>query len=193
MAGKIHSGGTVHFRLRGDRRVVRRDGAKTLTVDRRPCAARLQRSLFPADRLARAPGRRTPLAVRPLPPGRARPGRLYRSVGALPLQVEHHHLRWRYPGGDVRSRDHGRYLLGHPADRGQVSAPDQGRIRAKPYAQARLCQHLAAPLKDAVEGDEGGVRGVITPWVTLRVTGTGGPLPKAIPEGAPHLPTPTPR
>src|SRR5260370_42635471 len=35
------------------------------------------------------------------------------------------HLRWRYPGGDVRSRDHGRYLLGHPADRGQVSAPDQ--------------------------------------------------------------------
>src|ERR1700686_2927955 len=82
MAGKIHSGGTVHFRLRGDRRVVRRDGAKTLTVDRRPCAARLQRSLFPADRLARAPGRRTPLAVRPLPRGRARPGRLYRSVGA---------------------------------------------------------------------------------------------------------------
>src|ERR1700736_1901784 len=80
MAGKIHSGGTVHFRLRGDRRVVRRDGAKTLTVDRRPCAARLQRSLFPADRLARAPGRRTPLAVRPLPRGRARPGRLYRSV-----------------------------------------------------------------------------------------------------------------
>src|ERR1700730_11871017 len=65
-------------------------------------------------------------------------GRLYRPVGALPLQVEHHHLRWRYPGGDVRSRDHGRYLLGHPADRGQVSAPDQGRIRAKPYAQARL-------------------------------------------------------
>src|ERR1700724_3019012 len=65
MAGKIHSGGTVHFRLRGDRRVVRRDGAKTLTVDRRPCAARLQRSLFPSDRLARAPGRRTPSAVRP--------------------------------------------------------------------------------------------------------------------------------
>src|SRR6266702_4481248 len=32
MAGKIHSGGTVHFRLRGDRRVVRRDSAKTLTV-----------------------------------------------------------------------------------------------------------------------------------------------------------------
>src|SRR6476660_6885821 len=90
MAGKIHSGGTVHFRLRGDRRVVRRDGAKTLPVDRRTCAARLQRSLFPADRLARAPGRRTPLAVRPLPRGRARPGRLYRSVGALPLQVEHH-------------------------------------------------------------------------------------------------------
>src|ERR1700731_3449173 len=83
MAGKIHSGGTVHFRLRGDRRVVRRDGAKTLTVDRRPCAARLQRSLFPADRLARAPGRSTPLAVRPLPRGRARPGRLNRSVGAL--------------------------------------------------------------------------------------------------------------
>src|SRR6202030_1243221 len=53
MAGKIHSGGTVHFRLRGDRRVVRRDGAKTLTVERRTCAARLQRSLFPADRLAR--------------------------------------------------------------------------------------------------------------------------------------------
>jgi hypothetical protein len=57
MAGKIHSGGTVHFRLRGDRRVVRRDGAKILTVDRRPCAARLQRSLFPSDRLARAPGK----------------------------------------------------------------------------------------------------------------------------------------
>src|SRR6266550_3743467 len=76
MAGKIHSGGTVHFRLRGDRRVVRRDGAKTLTADWRPCAARLQRSLFPPDRLARAPGRRTPLAVRPLPRGRARPGRL---------------------------------------------------------------------------------------------------------------------
>src|SRR3982074_3280263 len=83
MAGKIHSGGTVHFRLPGDRRVVRRDGAKTLTVDRRPCAARLQRSLFPADRLARAPGRRTPLAVRPLPPGRARPGRQYRTGGEL--------------------------------------------------------------------------------------------------------------
>jgi hypothetical protein len=104
----------------------------------------------------------------------------------------------------VRSRDHGRYLLGHPADRGLVSAPDQGRIRAKPYAQARLCQHLAAPLKDAVEGDEGGVRGghyplghlrrgVIIPWVNLSVTGNGGTLPKVIPEGAPHLPTPTPR
>src|ERR1700730_9167523 len=88
MAGKIHSGGTVHFRLRGDRRVVRRDGAKTLTVDRRPCAARLQRSLFPADRLARAPGRRTPLAVRPLPAGRARPGRLQGVAGALPLEFE---------------------------------------------------------------------------------------------------------
>src|SRR3979409_2300872 len=35
MAGKIHSGETVHFRLRGDRRMVRRDGAKTLTVERR--------------------------------------------------------------------------------------------------------------------------------------------------------------
>src|ERR1700738_1095206 len=33
MAGKIHSGATVHSRLRGDRRVVCRDGAKTLTVD----------------------------------------------------------------------------------------------------------------------------------------------------------------
>src|SRR3984893_17295762 len=65
-------------------------------------------------------------------------GRLYRPVGALPLQVEHHHLRWRYPGGDVRSRDHGRYLLGHPADRGQVSAPDQGRVRAEQYAEVRL-------------------------------------------------------
>jgi hypothetical protein len=32
------------------------------------------------DRLARAPGRRTPLAVRPLPRGRAQPGRLYRSA-----------------------------------------------------------------------------------------------------------------
>jgi hypothetical protein len=64
------------FDYEGDRRVVRRDGAKTLTVDRRPCAARLQRSLFPSDRLARAPGRRTPLAVRPLPRGRARPGTL---------------------------------------------------------------------------------------------------------------------
>jgi hypothetical protein len=30
-----------------------------------------------------------------------------------------------------------------------------------------LCQHLATPLKDAVEGDEGGVKGVITPWVIL--------------------------
>src|ERR1700737_2934647 len=50
----------VHSRLRGDRRVVCRDGGKTLPVDRRTCAARLQRSLFPADRLARAPGRRTP-------------------------------------------------------------------------------------------------------------------------------------
>src|SRR5580704_9387369 len=86
MAGKIHSGATVHFRLRGDRRVVRRDGAKTLTVEWRTCAARLQRSLFPADRLARAPGRRTPLAVRPQPRGRARPGRLYRSVGAVPYK-----------------------------------------------------------------------------------------------------------
>jgi hypothetical protein len=26
---------------------------------------------------------------------------------------------------------------------------------------------LAAPLKDAVEGDEGGLGGVITPWVIL--------------------------
>src|ERR1700738_4752007 len=68
--------------LRGDRRVVRRDGAKTLTVDRRPCAARLQRSLFPSDRLARVPGLRTPLAVRPLPRGRARPGRLYIDLWA---------------------------------------------------------------------------------------------------------------
>jgi hypothetical protein len=42
--------------------------------------------------------------------------------------------------------------------------------------------HLATPLKDAVEGDEGGVGGVITPWVilgggwiNLSVTGNGGP------------------
>ena len=31
----------------------------------------------------------------------------------------------------------------------------------------RACQHLATPLKDAVEGDEGGLGGVITPWVIL--------------------------
>jgi hypothetical protein len=35
-------------------------------------------------------------------------------------------------------------------------------------------------------------RGVIIPWVNLSVTGNGGTLPKVIPEGAPHLPNPTP-
>ena len=60
----------------------------------------------------------------------------------------------------------------------------------------------STPLKDVVEGDEGGVggslppghlrRGVIIPWVNLSVTGNGGTLPKVIPEGAPHLPNPTP-
>jgi putative transposase len=35
MAGEIHSGATVHFRLPGDRRLVRRDGAKTLPLERR--------------------------------------------------------------------------------------------------------------------------------------------------------------
>jgi hypothetical protein len=59
-----------------------------------------------------------------------------------------------------------------------------------------LCQHLATPLKDAVEGDEGGLgghyplghlrRGVIIPWVNFSVTGNGGTLLKVIPEGAPH-------
>ena len=90
--------------------MVRRDGAKTLTADWRPCAARLQRSLFPPDRLARAPGRSTPLAVQPLPRGRARPGRLYRSVGALSLQKYHHHLCRSDPGDTLRSRDHDRHF-----------------------------------------------------------------------------------
>ena len=40
---------------------------------------------------------------------------------------------------------------------------------------------------------KGGLGGVIIPWVNLSVTGNGGTLPKVIPEGAPHLPTPTPR
>ena len=38
-----------------------------------------------------------------------------------------------------------------------------------------LCQHLATPLKDAVEGDEGGLRGSLPPWVILG-GGVGGSL-----------------
>jgi hypothetical protein len=61
-----------------------------------------------------------------------------------------------------------------------------------------LCQHLATLLKDAVEGDEGGLGGhyplghlrrvVIIPWVNLSVTGNGEPA-KGDPGGeAPHPP-----
>jgi hypothetical protein len=55
--------------------------------------------------------------------------------------------------------------------------------------------HLAAPLKDAVEGAEGGLGGVITPLghlrrgINLSVTGNGGTLPKVIPEGRPPTPS----
>ena len=58
--------------------------------------------------------------------------------------------------------------------------------------------HLAAPLKDAVEGAEGGLGGVITPLghlrrgINLSVTGNGGTLPKVIPEGRPPTPLPHP-
>ena len=65
-----------------------------------------------------------------------------------------------------------------------------------------LCQHLATPLKDFVEGDEGGLgghyplghlrRGVIIPWVNLSVAGNGGTLPKVIPEGGAPPPQPHP-
>jgi hypothetical protein len=48
--------------------------------------------------------------------------------------------------------------------------------------RALLCQHLATPLKDAVEGDEGGLGGHYPPWVilgggwiNLSVTGNGEP------------------
>jgi hypothetical protein len=41
-----------------------------------------------------------------------------------------------------------------------------------------LCQHLATPLKDAVEGDEGGLGGVITPWVILGGGGGGSRRPE---------------
>jgi hypothetical protein len=38
-----------------------------------------------------------------------------------------------------------------------------GSLRAANAAQALLCQHLATPLKDAVEGDEGGLGGSLPP------------------------------
>jgi hypothetical protein len=45
-----------------------------------------------------------------------------------------------------------------------------------------LCQHLATPLKDAVEGDEGGLGGVITPWVILGGGSEPGRRPTARPK-----------
>ena len=70
-----------------------------------------------------------------------------------------------------------------PAESGQIRSVGRRKIAKKIAKNKRwLCQHLSTPLKDAVEGDEGGVGGVITPWVilgggwiNLSVTGNGGP------------------
>ena len=79
-----------------------------------------------------------------------------------------------------------------PAESGQICSGGRRKI-AKKIAKNKRCyaNTLRPPLRDAVEGDEGGLgghyplghlrRGVITPWVlgggwiNLGVTGNGGP------------------
>ena len=81
-----------------------------------------------------------------------------------------------------------------PAESGQICSVGRRKIAKK---IALLCQHLATPLKDAVEGDEGGLGGHYPlghlrreggSISALRVTG----LPKVILEGRPPTPPPTP-
>ena len=61
-----------------------------------------------------------------------------------------------------------------PAESGQICSVGRRKI-AKKIAKnkALLCQHLATPLKDAVEGDEGGLRGSLSPGSILPLRGTG--------------------
>ena len=55
-----------------------------------------------------------------------------------------------------------------PAESGQIRSVGRRKI-AKKIAKNKRCyaNTPATPLKDAVEGDEGGLGGVITPWVIL--------------------------
>src|ERR1700731_3890162 len=55
-----------------------------------------------------------------------------------------------------------------PAESGQICSVGRRKIAKKIAKNKRCyCQNLATPLKDAVEGDEGGLRGSLPPWVIL--------------------------
>jgi len=54
------------------------------------------------------------------------------------FQVHDHHVRRRNPGGDVRSRDHHRNILGHQAERTSLPHSNQRGIRAERKAKAGL-------------------------------------------------------
>jgi hypothetical protein len=54
-----------------------------------------------------------------------------------------------------------------PAESRQICSVGRRKIAKKIAKNALLCQHLATPLKDAVEGDEGGLGGSLPPWVIL--------------------------
>ena len=68
-----------------------------------------------------------------------------------------------------------------PAESGQICSVGRRKI-AKKIAKNKRCygQHLATPLKDAVEGDEGGLRGSLPPWVILGGGGGGSLSPGSI-------------
>ena len=56
-----------------------------------------------------------------------------------------------------------------PAESGQIRSVGRRKIAKKIAKNKRwLCQHLSTPLKDAVEGDEGGVGGGHYPLGHLR-------------------------
>ena len=55
-----------------------------------------------------------------------------------------------------------------------ISDGDDGLLDAATKRLTTVDAPVRPPLKDAVEGDEGGLRGSLPPWVNLTVTGNGG-------------------
>ena len=82
------------------------------------------------------------MALRPLPRLATRPRRPPRPLGALPLQVHHHHIRRHPPRPRPRSRPDLRHLLPHQADRPRIRQAAPTRDGTQPTPAHALARHL---------------------------------------------------